>query len=97
MATMNMATVSVSSTSYTAVDAPSVTVGFEPDSILLINRSSTAADVVLISFDGVNNHGLLIPGTLPALEYKEKRTKIWLKLDSGASTTTVNVMAGTVR
>lgn len=95
MATMNMATVSVSSTSYTA--DPSVTVGFEPDSILLLNRSSTAADVVLISFDGANTVGLLVPGTLPALEYKEKRTKIWLKLDSGASTTTVNVMAGTVR
>lgn len=95
MATMNMATVSVSSTSYTT--DPSVTVGFEPDSILLLNRSSTAADVVLISFDGVSNHGILIPGTLPVLEFKEKRTKIWLKLDSGASTTSVNVMAGTVR
>ena len=95
MATMNMATVSVSSTSYTA--DPSVTVGFEPDSILLLNRSPTAADVVLISFDGVNNHGITIPGTLPVIEFKEKRTKIWLKLDSGASTTSVNVMAGTVR
>jgi hypothetical protein len=97
MATMNMATVSVSSTSYTAVTSPSVTVGFEPDSILLLNRSSTAADVVFISFDGVNDHGILIPGTLPVIEYKEKRTKIWLRLDSGAATTSVNVMAGTVR
>ncbi len=95
MATMNMATVSVSSTSYTT--DPSVSIGFEPDSILLLNRSSVITDVVLISFDGVNNHGILIPGTLPVIEYKEKRIKVWLKLDSGASTTTVNVMAGTVR
>jgi hypothetical protein len=52
---------------------------------------------VFISFDGVNDHGILIPGTLPVIEYKEKRTKIWLRLDSGAATTSVNVMAGTVR
>lgn len=97
MATMNMATVSVSSTSYTAFASPSVTVGFEPDSILLLNRSSTATDIVYISFDGVNDNGLLIPGTLPVLEFKEKRTKIWLRLDAAAATTAVNVMAGTVR
>ena len=95
MATMNMATVSVSSTSYTT--DPSVTVGFEPDSILLLNRSSAATDIVYISFDGISDHGLLIPGTLPVLEFKEKRTKVWLRLDAAAAATTVNVMAGTVR
>ena len=97
MATMNMATVSVTLSTYAAFALPSVTVGFEPDSILLLNRSSAATDIVYISFDGISDHGLLIPGTLPVLEFKEKRTKVWLRLDAAAAATTVNVMAGTVR
>lgn len=95
MATMALATVSVSSDSYPT--DPQVSPGFEPDSILVVNRSSTAADIVYISFDGVTDNGILIPGLLPCLEYKEKRRKIWLRRDAGAATTSVNVMAGTVR
>lgn len=92
MATMALATISVSAATY-PTDAQ-ISVGFEPDSILFVNRSSTAADIVYISFDGVTDHGLLIPSLVPALEFREKRRYAWLRRDSGASTTSVNVMAG---
>jgi hypothetical protein len=93
MSDYNMATVSVSGTTYP--DDAQAQFGFYADSTLLLNRSSTAADVVYFSFDGTNDHGLLIPGTIPAVEWRAKRKQVWLRLDSGASTTSVNVMAHT--
>lgn len=97
MSDLALQTISVSSTSYPASTSPQVDIGWEPDSILFVNRSSTATDLVYFSFDGVTNHGILIPGTIPAIEWRAKRKKIWLKLDAGAATTDVNIMANTVR
>lgn len=97
MSDLALQTVSVSSATYPAVASPQVDIGWEPDSILLLNRSATATDIVYYSFDGSSDHGILIPGTLPAIEIRGKRKKIWLRRDSGAATTSVNVMANTVR
>ena len=95
MSAANLQTVSVSSDSYPT--DPQVSLGFEPDSTLFLNRSSTATDIVYISVDGANDTALLIPGLMPALEYRTKYKKYWLRRDAAASTTTVNVMANTVR
>lgn len=97
MSDLALQTVSVSSASYPAATSPQVDIGWEPDSILLVNRSSTSTDIVYFSFDGREDHGLLIPGTIPAIEWKGKRKRVWLRRDSGAATTSVNVMANTVR
>lgn len=89
-------TVAVASTSYTTL--PSVAFAFEPDSILCVNRSAAAADIVYISFDGITDHALLVPGTVPSLEFQAKRPNVWLRRDAGAANpTSVSVMANTVR
>lgn len=94
MADKALQTVTVTSETYgTTAD---VTFGFETDSILVLNRSSTASDEILISFDGHEDHGTTVPGLLPALSWTAKRRAIWLRRASAGSST-VQVMAGTVR
>lgn len=95
MSAANLQTISVTSDTYP--NDPQVSMAFEPDSTLFLNRSATAADIVYISVDGTNDTAILIPGLMPALEYRTKYKKYWLRIDSGASTTSVNVMANTVR
>jgi len=94
MPDMPLQVVSVTATSYNT--EPDITIGFEPDSIMFTNRNTTAGDEIRISFDGSNDHGELVGGLVPALEFKTKRMKIWLKR-IGAGTSSVHVMAGTVR
>ncbi len=75
---------------------PEWLVEFEPDQICFVVASTTAADVVYISFDGVNDHGILVPGTIPSLVFNAKRKRAWLRLSSGTGPVTVYVMGGTV-
>lgn len=95
MSAANLQAISVSSATYPT--DPQVSLGFEPDSALFLNRSATATDIVYISVDGANDAALLIPGLMPALEYRTKYKKYWLRRDVSAATTTVNFMANTVR
>ena len=88
-----METVAVVQATYTTVATK--TLGFEPDSWTLFNESATASDVVMLSFDGVNDHGKLVPGTpIAALNWETKRPKVWLRLESGAVSVDVCLMAG---
>lgn len=90
---MPLAVVSVTVTSYAA--SADVEFGFEADSVLVINRTTTAGDEVRFSFDGVSDHGEVVAGLIPAMEYKAKRRRIWLRRVS-AGTTTIHVLANTV-
>ena len=88
-----MQTVAVTAATYTA--NPQVVLGFEPDSITMFNESATATDVVVFSFDGVTDHGKLVPLTpLAALSWETKLREVWLRLRSGAVAVNVTVMAG---
>lgn len=87
----------VNSTSYPALASPQVALAWETDQITVLNESSTAADVVFVSFDGINNAGKLIPGIAQSLTWLfTKRQKVYLKLASAGSVA-VTVMAGTTR
>jgi hypothetical protein len=94
MADKALETITVTSTTYGA--DPDVSFGFEADSILVLNRSSTASDEILISFDGADDHGTTVPGLLPAIGWTAKRRAVWLRRASSGSSD-VQVMAGTVR
>lgn len=87
----------VNSTSYPALASPQVALAWETDQITVLNESSTAADVVYVSFDGINNAGKLIPGIAQSLTWLfTKRQNVYLKLASAGSVA-VTVMAGTTR
>ena len=87
----------VNSTSYPAAASPQVSLDWETDQITVLNESSTASDIVYVSFDGTNNAGKLIPGIAQSLTWLfTKRQKVYLKLDSAGSVS-VTVMAGTTR
>lgn len=79
MAFAPIALVSVASDAYptTAQLDP----GFTLDSVLVVNRSAVAADVVMVSFDGVNDHARLVPGTpTAAISYEIiKVPGVWLR------------------
>lgn len=76
---------------------PKLTLDWETDQITVLNESSTAADVVYVSFDGTTNAGKLIPGICQSLTWLfTKRQKVFLKLNSAGSVS-VTVMAGTTR
>jgi len=94
MADKALQTVTVTSETYGAT--ADVEFGFETDSILVLNRSATSTDEILISFDGVADHGTTVPGLLPALSWNAKRRALWLRRASAGSSD-VQVMAGTVR
>lgn len=77
---------------------PKLTLDWETDQITVLNESSTAADVVYVSFDGTTNAGKLIPGICQSLTWLfTKRQKVYLKLASGVGPVNVTVMAGTTR
>lgn len=90
---MPLTPVTVTATTYSA--SADVEFGFEADSVLVINRTTTTNDEVRFSFDGTNDHGEVVAGLIPAMEYKAKRRRIWLRRVS-AGTTTIHVLANTV-
>ena len=94
MADAALQTITVTSGTYG--NDPDVEFGFETDSILVLNRSSTSTDEILVSFDGVEDHGTTVPGLLPAISWTAKRKAVWLRRASAGSSN-VQVMAGTVR
>jgi len=87
----------VASTNYPAAGSAQVSLAWETDQITVLNESSTASDIVFVSFDGVTNAGKLIPGIAQSLTWLfTKRQKVFLKLNSAGSVS-VTVMAGTTR
>jgi len=87
-------TYAVNSTNY---GTAKMELAWETDQITVLNESSTASDIVYVSFDGTNNAGKLIPGIAQSLTWLfTKRQKVYLKLDSAGSVS-VTVMAGTTR
>ena len=89
-----LVTAAVASSSYQTT--PEWNAGFEPDQVCFVVSSSDAADIVYISFDGFEDHGILVPGTIQSLVFNEKRKRAWLRLSSGTGPVTVYVMGGTV-
>ena len=87
----------VASTSYPVAASAQVSLAWETDQITVLNESSTASDIVFVSFDGTTNAGKLIPGIAQSLTWLfTKRQKVFLKLNSAGSVS-VTVMAGTTR
>lgn len=83
----------VTATSY-ATD-PDVVVTFDATDITVWNTSTVAADVVYVSFDGVNDNWILTPGTpTAAISMQLRHTKVWYKLGATAGNTTVVYMGG---
>lgn len=92
----NYSSVDVTSTSYPT--DPQVTYGYEPDNIMIVVASSTATDLIYVSFDGTNDAGVIRPGLTGAIAWNSKRTAVWLRLGpAGTNPTSVDVMASTVR
>lgn len=91
-----LSTVSVTSTSYPGT--AQVSYAWEPDSIMFVVASTTATDLIYVSFDGVNDAGVLRPTLTGAIAWNSKRTSVWLRLGPAATNpTSVDVMASTVR
>lgn len=85
---------SISVTSY-PTDAQ-VDFGFEPDSVTLEALTTTAAEKVYVSLDGITTHYVLTPTFVASLTIRSKAAKkLWLKVATG--TVAVAVMAETVR
>jgi len=88
--------VAVAADTYTA--APSVALGFEPDSWTFFNESIVAADVIMLSFDGIVDHGKLVPGTaIAGLGWDTKMPRLWLRRSAAGAAVNVTVMAGSIR
>lgn len=86
--------VSVSTTTYPT--DPQYSVGFEPDQFTFYNQSVTDGEDVYVSFDGVENHGILRGNTpLAALNWETKSRKVWFKQRTAGSAIAVDVMCGT--
>lgn len=85
--------VTVTATTYST--DPDVNYGFMAESTLVVNRTLTTGDEVRFSFDGISDNGAVIAGLVPAIEWRGKRAKIWLRRLT-AGTSVVNVMANTV-
>ncbi len=74
----------ISSASFPAVSAPSISFGFQASSFSLINEGT---GTISYSFDGTTVHGDLVAGTpSAAMVFKDRGANmIWLKLSSGAA------------
>ena len=94
MADLSTTAITVTVTAYAA--SPDVTFGFESDSVTVLNRSTVITDIIYVSFDGETDAGITIPGIAQAINWTAKRQKVWLRR-SAAGSSTVNVMANTVR
>ena len=71
--------VTISSDAYPPT--PQVGLGYTPTSVLITNRSADTADVVLISFDGVTDHGLL-DQYLRAAPWHQPSKQVWLRAEA---------------
>ena len=94
MADLSLQSLSVTATSYAA--SPDVSLGFEPDNVIIMNMSAASKDIVAVSFDGVNDHVLVITAHNDVQMLNVKRTAIWLRRTT-AGTSDVYVSANTVR
>ena len=75
---------------------PQVNVPFEPDQFTFFNQAAAGSDVV-ISFDGVTDHGTLYGDTpLAALNWSTKQRKVWFRQRVAGAAISALVMAGTV-
>ena len=91
-----LTTVSVTATTYPTT--AQVVQTWEPDSIMFVVASTTATDLIYVSFDGTADAGVLRPGITGAIAWLSKRTSIWLRLGPAATNpTSVDVMTSTVR
>lgn len=53
---------------------------FNPDSVVIINEATAAADVVFVSFDGVTDAAKLVPGTASAgLKFGRQENDIFVR------------------
>lgn len=82
-----------------AVDAyptnPQTVLGFEPDSYTFFDESAVAGDVICVSFDGVTDHGKMVPGTaLAAITWETKMREVWFRRQTAGAAVAVTVMAG---
>jgi len=93
MPAMPLQELSITATSIQSL--PNITLEFEPSEWLIVNMSSTATDIVYFSFDGVNVHGKVVPGSpIAGCAYKIRAKKLWLYRHVGAaSPTSITVMA----
>lgn len=92
MPAMPQVTITVSNISYDRA-VPDVSLDFEPTEWLIVNRSSSPSDIVEFSFDGVDSHGSVIPGSpIAAVSYRIRAKKLWL-IDVGGGNPTVTIMA----
>jgi len=91
-----LTTVSVTNVAYPT--DPQVSLGWEPDSIMIAVTNTTATNLIYVSFDGEKDDGLLRPGITQAITWQSKRPNVWLRLGpAAANPTSVDVMASTVR
>lgn len=93
MPAMPLQELSITATSLAS--SPDITLEFEPSEWLIVNMSTAAGDVVYFSFDGVNTHGKVVPGSpIAGCSYKIRAKKLWLYLAPAASSPTdITVMA----
>lgn len=68
---------------------PQIIIPFEPKEVSIFNEDD--ADTVAISFDGVNDHGVLIPRS--TLTYNQNGQKVWLRsVGAGSDPITAQVV-----
>lgn len=77
--------------------APQVTCDFTPDSWLVAYEDDSAGFDIYFSFDGVEDHGRIRKGQIPAIEWLTRATELWLRVDAagvGVPNSKAVVMAG---
>ena len=61
-------------------DDPQITVPESCAAIVVVNLSSTAADVVTVSFDGTHDAAVLVPGVYQSHRFaRHAGRRIWMK------------------
>jgi hypothetical protein len=80
-------TVTPASSSYPALNAPSVSLDFEPDTLILRSEAGN----FYLSFDGVNDHIRVQAGD-PPLVLQTKRKKMWLRQEDGTAIARVSAL-----
>jgi hypothetical protein len=83
-----MQVVTVGSTSYTAITAPSVDAGFQ-GACTVARESGTTT--VAVSFDGRDDHGRLVDGKIESINFEGEYEAVWLRLTE-AGTADVQVI-----
>lgn len=80
----------VTSSTYSALASPSVVVDSVIQPKRIIAQNVDAADRVFVSFDGVNDHGMLLDNALSPMCQCEWiwqiATKVWLRTATGTAT-----------